>query len=184
MTDAVVRVGGTTVAVVDGDITALDVDVIVNAANEHLAHGGGVAAAIARAAGQELVEASRRWVAQHGPLHPGEAAITTGGELAAGHVIHVVGPRYRSGADNAARLRAAVHAALDASARIGASRVALPAISAGIFGYPLREATAVIVDAVVDWAVGHPGALEEVLLVAYAPEASRSFAAALARHDG
>ncbi len=182
MTDRTIHVAGTTIAVVEGDITALDVDAIVNAANEHLVHGGGVAAAIARAAGPLLVEESRRWIDQHGPLRPGEAAVTTGGDLAADHVVHVVGPRYRPGADNAVRLRAAVHAALDAAHSSGASRVALPAISAGIFGYPLHEATAVIVDAVVDWVVEHPGALEEVLLVAYAPEASRSFAAALARH--
>jgi len=172
-------IGTTRMTVVRGDITAQDVDVVVNAANEHLAHGGGVALAIARAAGPELQEESNRWVAEHGPVRPGTAAVTTGGRLPAAHVVHVVGPRYAKGRDNAGALRAAVAAALDATAALGAKTLAMPAISAGIFGYPLDEATAVIVDAAARWVGKHPGALDEVRFVGYEERAARAFVRAL-----
>lgn len=104
------------VKVVQGDITTERVDVVVNAANEYLRHGGGVAAALAAVGGEEFVADSDRWVAQHGPVPSGEAAVTAGGRLQATWVVHVVGPRYRQGQDNPALLRDAVRAALDASA--------------------------------------------------------------------
>jgi len=82
-------------------------------------------------------------------------------------VIHVVGPRYRTGQDNEALLRAAVRAALDAAVDIGARSIAFPAISAGIFGYPRAEATAVIAFQVVDWVDRHGDAMDEIRLVGY-----------------
>jgi hypothetical protein len=93
-------VRGTVVACV-GDLTRQDVDVVVNAANEHLQHGGGVAAALARAGGAAVREESDAHVATHGPVEPGSAAVTTAGALPARHIVHVVGPRYRRGQDNA-----------------------------------------------------------------------------------
>jgi len=100
----------------------------------------------------------------------------------AGATVRVVGPRYGAGADDAGLFRGAVRAALEASREVGARRVALPAISAGIFGYPLAEATSVVVDAALGWLGEHPDALEEVRLVAYAPDVARAFAAALGDH--
>ncbi len=153
--------------VVQGDITAQQVDAVVNAANERLAHGGGVAAAIVRAGGRVIQDESDAWVRRHGPLRPGQAAVTSGGALPARWVIHVVGPRYREGQDNEGLLRRAVTAALDAAADVGAESVAFPAISAGIFGYPTDEATRVIVSAIRDWVDLHPNTLRTVLLVGF-----------------
>ena len=163
---ASVAVLGSVVSVVHGDLTQQQVDVVVNAANETLAHGGGVAAALVRAGGAVVQEDSHRWVHEHGPLLAETAAITTAGSMPAHHVVHVVGPRYREGQDNEAMLRAAVTAALDASSGIDARSVAFPAISAGIFGYPRAAATAVIGSEVMAWLDRKPATIDEVRLVA------------------
>jgi O-acetyl-ADP-ribose deacetylase len=167
------------IEVVEGDITAQEVDVIVNAANSELRHGGGVAAAISRAGGPVINEESRAWVAAHGPVGPGRAAVTSAGDMPASDVVHVVGPVYAPGADNEAKLRQAVTAALDTAQHLGASTVAIPAISAGIYGYPVDEATAVIADAVVAWLAANPGVLTEVRLVAFGNETAEGFRRAL-----
>lgn len=169
--------GGEAVAI-QGDITALDVDVVVNAANEQLEHDGGVAAAIVRAGGPQIQEESDAWVREHGMVRTGRAAVTTAGAMPCRWVVHTVGPRYRAGHDNEKRLRAAVVAALEGAAEMGASSVALPAISAGIFGYPPDEATWVIADAVRRW-LTFEGSLPEVYLVGFDDEMAERFATAL-----
>lgn len=168
------------VLVVQGDITLLDVDVIVNAANEHLAHGGGVAAAIARAGAPDVQAESDEWVAAHGPVQAGQAAITSAGAMPASSVVHVVGPRYREGQDNAAMLRLAVAAALDAAASLDARSIAVPAISAGIYGYPREEATAVIAAEAQRWLAANAAPIESIYLVAYDPATAGDFEAGLA----
>ncbi|CAN5879846.1 hypothetical protein BH23ACT5_BH23ACT5_05360 [soil metagenome] len=167
------------VEAIAGDITTLETDVVVNAANEHLAHGGGVASAIARAGAPVVDEESRAWIRANGPIGSGTAAHTGAGSMPAKWVVHVVGPRYDAGRDNAGLLRQAVRAALDEAADLGARSVALPAISAGIFGYPRREATEVIASEVLSWAEAHPDALERVVLVGYDEATAADFAAAL-----
>lgn len=174
------EVDGRAVVVIQGDLTAQAVDAIVNAANEHLRHGGGVAAALARRGGPAVVEESRRWVAEHGPVTPGTAAVTTAGDLPARVLVHVVGPRYRAGQDNAGLLQQAVTAALDAARDAGAASVALPAISAGIFGYPLADAAGVIAETALAWLDDRPGDVREVRLVGYDRAAADAFAAPLA----
>lgn len=171
-------VGTTRIVAARADITKLDVDVIVNAANEHLAHGGGVAAAIARAGAPDVDEESRAWVREHGPVRRGQAAVTSAGAMPARWVVHIVGPRYGQGQDNAALLAEAVTAAVSAAAAREAERVALPAISAGIFGYPADEAALVIAAAVADWVRSHDGPAE-VLLVGYDTAMAHRFALAL-----
>lgn len=171
-------VGTTRIVAARADITALGVDAIVNAANEHLAHGGGVAAAIARAGAPDVDAESRAWVREHGPVRPGEAAVTSAGAMPARWVVHVVGPRYRAGQDNAGLLAEAVTAALSAVAGLGAASVALPAISAGIFGYPPDDATSVIAATVAGWAQTHEDPAE-VMLVGYDAAMAGRFAAAL-----
>lgn len=171
-------VGESRVVAAEADITALDVDVVVNAANERLQHGGGVAAAIARAGGRAVQEESDRWVAEHGPLRTGHAAVTTAGAMPARHVVHVVGPRYRGGQDNAALLRDAVEAALEAAVAVGGTTLAMPAISAGIFGYPPDEAANVIAAAVAAW-VETNRSLDVVYLVGYDREMADRFAGAV-----
>jgi O-acetyl-ADP-ribose deacetylase (regulator of RNase III) len=186
MTDQVIAryaVGGATILVVQGDLTAQDVDVVVNAANEQLAHGGGVAAALSRAGGPEVQRESDAWVKAHGPLGAATAAVTTAGRMPARWIVHVVGPRWRQGQDNEGLLRSAVRAALDTARDLGAQSLALPAISAGIFGYPRGEATTVITDETITWLQGNVdgdlGNLTEVRLVGYDAPTAMDFAKSL-----
>ena len=168
------------VFVVQGDLTRQHVEGIVNAANEHLAHGGGVAAAIVRTGGRVIQEESDQWVRDRGPVGPGQAAVTTGGALQASHVVHVVGPRYREGQDNAGLLADAVVAALDAAEATELRSLAMPAISAGVFGYPRAEAAAVIAASVCHWFEENDASfLREVRLVGYDRAAAADFAKAL-----
>jgi len=128
-----------------GDITALEVDVIVNAANEHLLPGGGVCGAIHRAAGPALEAACRRI----GHCPTGSAVVTPGFGLKARHVIHAVGPVWQGGnAGEADLLASCYRQSLQLAADIAAARVAFPAISTGIFGYPAPEAAGIAVSAV------------------------------------
>jgi putative ATPase len=169
----------TTISAVRGDLTRQPVDAIVNAANEWLAHGGGVAAAIVRAGGQVIQDESDAWVRANGPLSPGRAAVTSAGALAARMVVHIAGPRYREGADNEGLLRSAVSAALDAAAAAGAGSIAFPAVSAGIFGYPRAAACAVITAACRAWVEAHADRLEEIRLVGFDEATAADFSAAL-----
>ena len=166
------------ISVVQGDITRQNVDVVVNAANANLAHGGGVAAAIARAGGPSVDEESRAWVAENGPVSRGAAAVTTAGEMEARHIVHVVGPVYRGVPDDELHLAEATRAALDASVRLGAASVAIPAISAGIYGYPLADACRVIVSTVGGW-LDAGGALDDIRLVAFDDRTAEQFGLAL-----
>ena len=127
------------------DITTLDVDAIVNAANERLAGGGGVDGAIHRAAGPELAIACRAI----GHCAPGNAVMTPGFRLLARHVIHTVGPVWRGGnAGEAETLRACYANSLGIARDHGLGIIAFPAISTGIYGYPVKSATTIAVDAV------------------------------------
>lgn len=130
-----------------GDITRQPVDAIVNAANSHLAHGGGVAAAIARAGGPELVHASR----EHPFVPTGEAGWTPAGALPARWVVHAVGPVWEGGEQGEPELLSnAYGSALRVAAELGARSVAVPSIGTGIYGYPVAAAAAVAVTAVRD----------------------------------
>ena len=166
------------ITVVRGDITRQHVDAIVNAANAHLAHGGGVAAAIAAAGAPVVDTESRAWIREHGPVSPGTAAVTSAGPMPARHVIHVVGPVYRDGRDNESLLREAVRAALDAAVGVGARTVALPAISAGIYGYPPEDACRIIAGEAAAW-LDAGGDLEEIRLVGYDDTIADHFRTAL-----
>jgi len=137
--------GGQVIRVVQGDLTEEPVDAIVNAANERLAHGGGVAGAIVRKGGPEIQRESREWVREHGPVRTGSAAITGAGSLPCRHVIHAVGPVWGSG-DEDARLASAVH---------GVRSLSLPGISSGIFGFPKRRCAQVILRTVREWLAAH-----------------------------
>jgi O-acetyl-ADP-ribose deacetylase (regulator of RNase III) len=128
-----------------GDITLEDVDAIVNAANSTLLGGGGVDGAIHRAAGPELVEACRAL----GGCPEGDAKVTPGFDLPARWVIHTVGPYWRGGtAGEPEKLAACYRNSLARADEVGATTVSFPAISTGIFGYPLDAATDIAVDKV------------------------------------
>lgn len=149
------RPDGRVLQVVRGDITEERVDAIVNAANSHLAHGGGVAGAIVRKGGWEIQEESNRWVKEHGPVPTGSAAVTGAGKLPAKYVIHAVGPRWGMGNEDAL-LYQAVQSALARADELGVRSLSLPAISTGIFGFPKERGVGVILKAVQDYLDAHP----------------------------
>jgi O-acetyl-ADP-ribose deacetylase (regulator of RNase III) len=152
-----------------GDITTLAVDVIVNAANERMLGGGGVDGAIHRAAGPELLEACRKVpeVSAGVRCPTGEARITPGFRLPARYVVHTAGPIWQGGKHGEARLLASCYGnSLAVAERYGAKSVAFPAISCGVYGYPIDEAAAVAVRSV-DYTAGHLPALERIFLCAF-----------------
>lgn len=130
-----------TVRLTIGDITTARVDAVVNAANETMLGGGGVDGAIHRAAGPALREACQRVPAVDGIRCPtGQARITPAGDLPARHVIHAVGPRYHSDANPGQLLASAYHSSYRLALDNGCRSLAVPAISCGIFAFPLDEA--------------------------------------------
>jgi O-acetyl-ADP-ribose deacetylase len=131
----------TTVRLIRGDLTEADVDAIVNAANSRLQHGGGVAGAIVRKGGAGIQEESNRI----GFVRVGESALTSGGLLKARYVIHTVGPRWGEG-DEEAKLRSAIRNTLKLADEKGFRSIALPAISAGIFGFPKERCAQIIME--------------------------------------
>jgi O-acetyl-ADP-ribose deacetylase (regulator of RNase III) len=164
-------------AVVDGDITRIDADAIVNAANESLLGGGGVDGAIHRAAGPRLLEACRAL----GGCRTGEARITPGFDLRARHVIHTVGPVWRGGGcGEAALLASCYRESLALAARHGLQSVAFPSVSTGAYGYPLAEATAIAVTEVARFLASSP-VPERVTFVAFGPAAQTAYRAELER---
>ena len=126
-----------TVEVREADVTKLEVDAIANAANTHLAHGGGVAGIISRAAGPALQEESDRIVRERGPFPAGAAVVTTAGKLPFKGVIHAVGPRRGEG-DEEAKLVKALNSAFGCAAERAWASVSFPAVSSGIFAVPLE----------------------------------------------
>jgi len=136
-----------TIQIVQGDITSEEVDAIVNAANEHLQHGGGVAWAISKKGGPAIQKESDEWVRQHGLVLHTHPAWTSGGRLPAKYVIHTVGPVWGDG-DEDAKLSVAVTNSLRVADELKCSSLALPAISTGIFGFPKDRAAEIIFSAI------------------------------------
>jgi O-acetyl-ADP-ribose deacetylase (regulator of RNase III) len=174
------QVNRTVLALVEGDITAMETDAIVNAANGHLAHGGGVAGVISGRGGPAIQRESNEWVRRHGAVPVGSAAITSGGNLKARYVIHAVGPIYSPNSDAPVLLGSAVTSALRMADENDLTSIALPAISTGIFGYPIEEAAEVMLRAAIVYLEGQTR-LESVVFCLYGPRAYAVFEAALDR---
>lgn len=158
------------------DVTTLRVDAIVNAANEQLAPGGGVCGAIHRAAGPELARAC----ADLSPCPTGDARITPGFNLPARFVIHAVGPIWRGGAAGEAELLASAYrSALMLAVEHGLRSVAFPAISTGIYGYPLQAATDI---AVATARARSASSVDEVIFACFNPDALEAYGRAGVEH--
>jgi O-acetyl-ADP-ribose deacetylase (regulator of RNase III) len=138
---------GQTLQIVKGDITTEEVDAIVNAANEHLQHGGGVAWAISKRGGPAIQRESNEWIRKKGAVSHAHPAWTSGGLLPARYVIHAVGPVWGEG-DEDAKLSAAVSGSLRVADELGLKSIAFPAISTGIFGFPKERAAKIILGAI------------------------------------
>ena len=164
------------IEIVEGDITALDVDAIVNAANSSLAPGGGVCGAIHRAAGPKLAEAC----AKLGGCTTGEAKITPGFNLKASYVIHAVGPVWGGGERGEDRLLASCYrSSIERLREHGLASIAFPAISTGIYGFPPERAARIAVKTVLDVLGEGPGG-ERVVFCCFGPESRRYHQEALA----
>jgi len=161
-----------------GDITLQEVDAIVNAANQHLAGGGGVDGAIHRRGGPEIIaDTNRRY--PHG-CATGDAVISVAGNLAAQYVIHAVGPRWSGGHRGEAELlqsayRRSLQLAIDHQCR----SIALPALSTGAYGYPLISASQVALSTTIELLQNQPATLKRVNFVLFSDDAFQVFAATL-----
>ncbi len=168
---------GQTLQIAQGDITLENVDAIVNAANEHLQHGGGVAWAIVRRGGDVIQDESDAWIAKHGLASHSRPAWTSGGSLSAKYVIHAVGPVWGDG-DEDAKLADAVTGSLRAADELGLSSIAFPAISTGIFGFPKERAARIIFQSIKKYFAENPNSgLKIIKLVLWDDETVKAFLA-------
>lgn len=159
-----------TIDIVKGDITRLNADVIVNAANSGLLGGGGVDGAIHRAGGPSILEACRKYISEHGSLQTGKAMITPGGNLPAKYVIHTVGPIWQEGNANQNQL---LHNAYLNSLKLAASNglktIAFPNISTGVYRFPKNLAAGIALDSVCDF-LTTPSTITKVFFVCFDDE--------------
>ena len=168
---------GTLIRAVHGDLLQEPVEAIVNAANEGLDHGGGLAGAIVRAGGQVIQIESDAWVRAYGRVPTGGAAITGAGHLPFKAIIHAVGPVWRDRGDEDELLTSAVTSALELAAAHEVTSISLPGISTGIFGFPKARGVRVITRAVLAAAMGK--GFREINLTNIDRETAALFAAAV-----
>jgi len=157
---------GQTIQIVQGDITIEAVDAIVNAANEYLQHGGGVAWAISKKGGPAIQKESDAWIRQHGLVSHSHPAWTSGGLLPAKYVIHAVGPVWGDG-DEDHKLESAITGCLRVADELKCSSIALPAISTGIFGFPKDRAAKIIFSTIQKYFESNTSSLKVVKLTLF-----------------
>lgn len=161
-----------TIGLTQGDITTIEVDAIVNAANTSLIPGGGVDGAIHRAGGPSIAAETAQIIAENGPVSTGDAVITGAGSLPCRHVIHTVGPIWAQHAESeAVRLLGSCYTrSLDLAEDNGCRSVAFPNISTGVYGFPLDLAARTAVSAVAAWLSGTPETVSEITFVCFEDE--------------
>jgi len=164
---------GQTIQIAQGDLTTETTDAIVNAANEYLLHGGGVAWAIVRGGGKIIQQESDEWIRVHGAVSHAHPAWTSGGNLPAKYVIHAVGPVWGDAQSTSAsgneddKLAAAVNGSLEVADELKCSSISFPAISTGIFGFPKERAAKVMFSAIEDYFSKHGSGIKLVRLVLF-----------------
>ena len=168
---------GITLEIHAGDITRMDTDVIVNAANKHLKHGGGVAAAIVRRGGQIVQEESRKWGEVHGPISYNQPAFTTAGEMKCKFVIHAVGPVWGEG-DEDRKLAEAIRSSFLLANDLQAESISFPAISTGIFGFPADRAADIFMEEISSFRSEKQGqSIQKIIIVLFDAEKLGTFTA-------
>jgi O-acetyl-ADP-ribose deacetylase (regulator of RNase III) len=166
--DFIVQVGHHQLQLLKGDITAIAVDAIVNAANSQLAGGGGVDGAIHRAGGPEIMAELDVIRGQIGHCETGSAVVTGAGRLPAKYVFHAVGPVYRDGHHGeAAALQSCYDTCLKLAVEHDVKTISFPSISTGVYGYPIDEAAEIAVRAAADWLREHSGPVRTIKLVQF-----------------
>ncbi len=168
------------ISISQGDITRQSTDAIVNAANSSLMGGGGVDGAIHRAGGPAILEECKQIVARQGRLPTGKAVITTGGNLAAKHVIHTVGPVWHGGGRSEAELlESAYRESLKLAAGNSLTSVSFPSISTGAYGYPVEQAAGVALATVIAFLREKMTSVKEVVFVLFDSRTYEAYVAAL-----
>jgi O-acetyl-ADP-ribose deacetylase (regulator of RNase III) len=164
----------TSIDFIQGDLTQVAADAIVNAANSQLIAGGGVDHAIHRAGGPSIQEECR----QIGGCPTGSAVATGAGQLPAKYVFHAVGPVYRGKEADVEQLASCHLKCLDLALEKGCRSIAFPAISTGAFGYPVAEASVIAVGSVHGWLLNHPQGLDRVIFVLFDSDTFKAYQAA------
>ena len=166
--DFVVRLGLCELQLIKGDITAIAVDAIVNAANSQLAGGGGVDGAIHRAGGPAIMQELDAVRQEIGRCETGSAVVTSAGKLPARYVFHTVGPIYRDGQHKEAELLTACYSTcLNLAAEREVKTISFPSISTGVYGYPVQEAAEIAVRTVARWLTENSGPVHTIKLVQF-----------------
>ncbi|HQL67216.1 MAG TPA: macro domain-containing protein [Caldisericia bacterium] len=171
-------INGKKIEVVMGDITEEKTDAIVNAANRHLSHGGGVAGAIVRKGGEIIQIESNKIIEKRGPLKTGEAVITRAGNLPCKYVIHTVGPVWGEG-DEENKLKRAIESSLQVATENLLKSISIPAVSCGIFGFPKKRGTEIIYKTVKDFLKNRETTIELVRLIGVGDEIPNLFKEAM-----
>lgn len=167
----------TRLEVVQGDLTQEPVDAIVNAANEHLAHGGGIAAAISHAGGPSIQADSNAYVREHGPVTHDRPGYTKAGKLPAKWILHAVGPVWGSG-DEDRKLATAISSTLELADGLQLESIAFPAISIGIFRFPKERAARIFFQTFQEYFKSHSSGLKLVKMVLWDTDTLNVFTAA------
>jgi len=158
---------GLSLEIHQGDITLMKTDGIVNAANKYLSHGGGVAAAIVERGGETIQRESDQWIDAHGLIDFSNPAYTSGGTMTCKYVIHAAGPVWGEG-DEDEKLSQAIQGSLRLANQLGVESISFPAISTGIFGFPVERAAEVILTNFLNYSKGQqPSKINKIQMVLF-----------------